>query len=201
MAAKKKGATKKKPRGLKVVEAPLQIASTAPAPPQHPTAKIANQEYAIWPVSKMQKHPKNPKKGNVGAIGDSIETNNFYGAAVVQKSTGRILAGNHRYEAAIAKGLTEIPVIILDVDDATAENILLGDNRIAELGGYDDRVLQALLEDRVKNGGLHGTGYDDSFLAKLAEKNKPPETFPQLDDGGTKHVHKCPKCGFEWSAG
>lgn len=197
MAAKKKAAAKKT-RLLKVVDAPE--VTEAPPPPEHPKAKLANQSYELWSVAKLKKHPKNPKKGNVAAIGDSIEANDFYGAAIVQKSTGLILAGNHRYDAAIAKGLTEIPVIVVDVDDAKAEKILLGDNRIAELGGYDDRALQALLEDRAKNGGLHGTGYDDSYLTKLQEKNKPPTTFPQLDDGGTKHVHKCPKCGFSWSA-
>lgn len=197
MAAKKKAAASKRPRKLKVVNegTTLQVPNADP-----PRAKLANQSYELWPVAKLKKHPKNPKKGNVAAIGDSIEANDFYGAAIVQKSTGLILAGNHRYDAALAKGLTEIPVIVVDVDDARAEKILLGDNRIAELGGYDDRALQSLLEDRVKNGGLHGTGYDDSYLAKLQEKNKPPTSFPQLDDGGTRHVHKCPKCGFEWSA-
>lgn len=197
MAAKKKAASKKA-RPLKVVE--TQAPSAPPTPPARAEAKIAKQEYQLWAVEKLKKHPKNPKKGNVGAIGDSIEANDFYGAAVVQKSTGFILAGNHRFDAAIAKGLKEIPVIVVDLDDEKAERILLGDNRIAELGGYDDRALQSLLEDRAKHGGLHGTGYDDSFLAKLQEKNKPPTTFPQLDEGGTKHVHKCPKCGFSWSA-
>lgn len=200
MAAKKKAASKRA-RKLKVVDnegTTLPVDSVPNADP--PKAKIANQEYVLMAIDKIRKHPKNPKKGNVGAIGDSVERNDFYGAAVVQKSTGFIVAGNHRYEAAVAKGLKEIPVILVDMDDAKAERILLGDNRIAELGGYDDRALQALLEDRAKTDGLHGTGYDDSYLAKLQAKNKPPERFPELDEGGTKHVHTCPKCGFKWSA-
>lgn len=199
MAAKKKAASSKKSaRALKVVES---VTPTPPALPDPPAkAKLANQEYQLLAIDKMRKHPKNPKKGNVAAIGDSVERNDFYGAVVVQKSTGFIVAGNHRYEAAVAKGFKEIPAIVIDMDDEKAERILLGDNRIAELGGYDDRALQALLEDRAKNGGLHGTGYDDTYLMKLQEKNKPPTTFPQLDEGGTKHVHTCPQCGFKWSA-
>lgn len=197
MAAKKKKAGARKPRPLKVVE------SVPPPAPQVsaelPKAKIASQEYQLWPVDKLRKHPKNPKKGNVEAIGDSVERNDFYGAAVVQKSTGFILVGNHRYDAALAKGLKEIPVIVVDCDDAKAERILLADNRTSELGGYDDRALQSLLEDRAKNDGLHGTGYDDTYLKKLQEKNKPPERFPELDEGGTHLVHTCPKCGFKWS--
>lgn len=207
-------AKKKRSRSLKVVtdpgDAQQEHYSKRKATPEEVAAqqqakiakiaKIAKQEYEIRAVDALKRHPKNPKKGNVGAIGDSIEKNDFYGACVVQKSTGYIIAGNHRYEAAIAKGLKEIPVIVVDIGDSAAEDILLGDNRIAELGSYDDRALQALLEDRAKNGGLHGTGYDDSFLAKLQEKNRPPERFTSLDEGGgTTLLHTCPKCGFKWS--
>ena len=198
MAAKKKSSSRG--RKLKVVDSGVAQQEEKAAAAQGVLAKIAKQEYEIRAITAMQKHPRNPKKGNVAAIGDSIEKNDFYGAVIVQKGTGFILAGNHRYESAIEKGLKEIPVIVVDVDDATAERILLGDNRIAELGGYDDRVLQAILEDRAKNGGLHGTGYDDSFLAKLQTKNAPPERFTSLDEGGgTQLLHTCPKCGFKWS--
>ncbi len=44
-------------------------------------------------------HPKNPRKGNVDLIIESIEENGFYGALIVQKSTGYILTGNHRFVA------------------------------------------------------------------------------------------------------
>lgn len=188
-------ARKRKTQSLKVV---TEEPASAPGNTPETGPKIAKQEYVIRAVESLLKHPRNPKKGNVAAIGDSIEKNDFYGAAVIQKSTGFIIAGNHRYEAAIEKGLKEIPVIVVDVDDATAERILLGDNRIAEMGGYDDSVLQKLLEDRTKNGGLHGTGYDDTYLKKLQEKNKPKEATP--DKGATRHVHHCPKCGHEWSS-
>jgi SAM-dependent methyltransferase len=59
------------------------------------------KEYAIVPVDSLETHPRNVNQGDIGAIYESIGANGFYGAIVAQKSTGRILAGNHRYQAAV----------------------------------------------------------------------------------------------------
>jgi hypothetical protein len=80
-----------------------------------------------------------------------------------------ILVGNHRYRAAIEEGLTELPVIWVDVDDAEARRLLLVDNRTTDLASYDDARLKVLL-DLVKESdtGLSGTGYDDIDYGDLA---------------------------------
>ena len=66
-----------------------------------------------------------------------------------------------------------MPVFWHDVDDATAERIVLGDNRTNRLGRDDTRVLLDMLQ-RVANDplvGLDGTGWDgddlDELLARL----------------------------------
>lgn len=166
---------------------------------QQPTVKVANQEYMLRAVGDLKLHPKNPKKGNVEAIGESMEKNDFYGAILVQKSTGFMLAGNHRWKSAVEKGLKEVPVIVIDCDDATAERILLGDNRIADLGTYDPSALLKLLEQRRnEEGSLVGTGYADADLERMKAKLATPETFPQVD--GQVHVnYTCPRCNFRWS--
>jgi hypothetical protein len=64
-------------------------------------AGAISQEYAIVPVDSLETHPRNVNQGDIGAIYESIGANGFYGAIVAQKSTGRILAGNHRYQAAV----------------------------------------------------------------------------------------------------
>lgn len=121
-----------------------------------------DQEYEVVRLDgdhdPLREHPQNPRQGNVEAIDESIETSGWYGAVIAQKSTGYILAGNHRYRAAVARGATEIPVIWRDVDDETAVRILLGDNKIADLGGYDEELLATLLDSL---DSLEGTGYSD----------------------------------------
>ena len=121
-------------------------------------------------LSRLKTHPKNPRRGDLAAISESIDANGFYGAAVVQKSTGFILAGNHRFLALKEQNASTMPVIWVDVDDTKALKILLADNRTSDLGGYDDNALTSLLADISNTVGLKGTGYDEADLeAMIAE--------------------------------
>ena len=127
--------------------------------------KQVAQEYELVPVGSVRAHPENPNRRNVKAIGRSIEANGFYGAVIVQKSTGYILAGNHRYQAAVDSGADELPVIYVDVSDVEAVRILLADNRYAELSKRDPARVAALLEGlKTAKGKLKGTGYGAGFL-------------------------------------
>lgn len=159
---------------------------------------ILDQRTELVSVEDVEPHPQNPRQGDVGAIYESIKANGFYGALVVQQSTGYILAGNHRYLAARELGMTELPAHILDVDDATALRILLVDNRTNDLASYDDSALVDLLQSLHPN--LEGTGYDGSDLDQLIAdlEGDAPEEFPSVDDD-LETNRKCPKCGYEWS--
>jgi len=113
-------------------------------------------------------HPDNPRRGDVEAIRASIRANGFYGALVVQRSSGFILAGNHRFMAAEAEGLDRVPVIYVDAGDDDAKAILVGDNRLSDLAENDPVLLAALLQAiQAGEQGLAGTGYSDDDLAEL----------------------------------
>jgi DNA modification methylase len=129
--------------------------------------KYAEQEYAQASVKDLRPHPKNPRQGDVGAIHESIEANGFYGAIVAQKDTGYILAGNHRYKAAVQSGAKQVPVIWLDVDEATATRVLLADNRTNDRASYDNAALAEILAELAAGPGLEGTGYDGDDLDTL----------------------------------
>jgi ParB-like chromosome segregation protein Spo0J len=103
----------------------------------------------------------------VGAIYQSIEANGFYGAIVAQRSTGYILAGNHRYKAAVEAGAKSVPVIWVDVDDETAVRVLLADNRTNDVASYDNAVLAEILTELAAGPGLEGTGYDGDDLDQI----------------------------------
>lgn len=113
----------------------------------------------------LKEHPRNPKKGDEELIDESINVNGWYGAVTAQKSSGYILAGNHRYRVAKERqGAVEIPVIWLDVDDDSALKILLVDNKSADAGVYDEQLLEDLL---ASLDSLDGTGYN---LASAQER-------------------------------
>lgn len=139
--------------------------------------EIANLNIEEVPLDSLSPHPENPRQGDVGAISESLEEHGFYGVIVAQRSTGRILAGNHRWRAAKAKGMVSAPVAWLDVDDDEALRILLADNRTNDLASYDDNVLAELLTRLATDTdrALAGTAYSGDDLDDLLRfLNQPP---------------------------
>lgn len=163
---------------------------------------LTPQEVRDTPITQLRHHPKNPRKGDVGAIAGSIRTNGFYGTIVAQQSTGFVLAGNHRLMAAKEEGLESLPVAWVDVDDAAALRILAADNRTSDLGAYDERLLADLLSEVSNGGGIEGTGYVEADLDRLIASLVPPEVEPatEADQGRLDEVEKCvcPECGHEF---
>jgi site-specific DNA-methyltransferase (adenine-specific) len=86
---------------------------------------------------------------------------------VAQKSTGWVVAGNHVLLAARTLNWTEIAANVVELDDAMATAFMLADNRIADLGGYDDALLAAVLAEQAAADNLAGTGYDADDVAAL----------------------------------
>lgn len=123
------------------------------------------------PIDQLRPHPDNPNEGDAGEIAGSLNQNGFY-RPIVARVDGTILAGHHVYEAALATGMTHLEVSFVDVDDATALRILVGDNEIADLGpGANPALLLRVLEKIIDgaedpSAALAGTGVQ---LARVAE--------------------------------
>jgi ParB-like chromosome segregation protein Spo0J len=154
------------------------------------------------PIDELTPHPQNPRQGDIGAIVESIRVNGFFNVIGVQRSTGYIVFGNHRWLAAkeVRKliltdpdwegwpqlwgtDLATIPVVYLDVDDEAALRMLLADNRLSDLATYDDHSLATLLTDLHQQtaDALAGTGYSPDDLDELLRRT---QTVP-LDTGGS----------------
>ena len=145
------------------------------------------QKFEEVEIGKLKMHPGNPRNGDIDLIGESININGFFGAIVAQRSTGRILAGNHRWKAAKAEGKDKVPVAWVDVDDDHALRILLADNRTNDVASYDESALASLLTELNESCGLEGTGYKpedlDQLLADISpqpvEGNTDPDDIPE----------------------
>ena len=148
--------------------------------------KHEDQEYSLADIDTLTPHPENPNVGDVGAIAEGIAENGFYGAVLVQKSTGYILAGEHRWRAAKEQQQQQVPVITVDVDDDRAMRILLSDNAAAQLAKPDDKKLADILE-RLSDSkrGLAGTltnrNASNILAARKIPETKPKESPPPID--------------------
>lgn len=164
--------------------------------------RIADQQFdPDIPIASLREHPENYNRGDVGAISESMDEHGFYGAVLVQRSSGRILAGNHRYRTARDKGATTLPGFWLDCDDDEARRLLAVDNRTTHLATFDEAALIALLKQAQDSPrGLAGTGYDQGALAMLirhqasitAHPGNPDdewEGMPDFDQPGLKPAY------------
>ncbi|WP_245645385.1 ParB/RepB/Spo0J family partition protein [Pseudonocardia acaciae] len=120
-------------------------------------------------VARLRTYHRNPRQGWLPALLDSLRVNGQYKPIVVNRGThtGRryeVLAGNHTLIAARDLAWDDIAVCWVDVDDDQAARIVVADNRVGDLGNYDNRLLAELLGDLPD---LTGTGYDESTLEEL----------------------------------
>lgn len=158
--------------------------------------RILGQRYeAEADLSRLEDHPRNPRLGDGAAVAGSIAANGFYGAIIAQESTRRILAGHTRRRELAAAGATRGPVLWVDVDDATAERILVADNRTGELAAWDEEALLGLLRDMsAGEAALAGTGFSEDDLANLAARLRPG--LPE--ESGEVAPDRRPGWGDEW---
>lgn len=118
-------------------------------------------------IKTLELHPMNPRQGDTGAIVESITENEWYGTITVQRSTNRILVGNHRVKALQEMGVKKVPVWYVDVDDTKAKQILLADNRANDKANYNEKELADLLVELAGKDNLLGTLYDGDDLDTL----------------------------------
>jgi hypothetical protein len=172
---------------------------TDPFPPDF---RVVDQEFdPAIPVVTIREHPDNPNEGDTGVIAESLDENGFYGAIMVQKSTGHIVAGNHRYRVAVAARAATIPGFWLSITDAQAAKILAVDNRSSRLGADDAAKLVALLSPLPS---LAGTGYSardlDAMVARLTGQPTRGELLELAGVTVAEPAHQ-PKDGQVWALG
>lgn len=131
------------------------------------------------PIDQLKLYPGNYRQGDIGAIVESIKANGWYGTIVAHRKTRRILAGNHRTQAAQQAGLTELPVYWISGNEAAARKILIADNRTSDLATNDEHALADLLTQLEDD--LAGTGFDHTDLQTLLDRLHTETDTPVTD--------------------
>lgn len=114
----------------------------------------------------------------VATLADSIRRYGF-NAPVLVDPDGVLIAGHGRILAAKHAGLEKVPAITLG--HLTPEQVRayrLADNKIAELGGWNEEVLRRELNALAEiDVDLSGIGFSDSELADLLADIEPAASF------------------------
>lgn len=133
-------------------------------------------------IQDLNYYYKNPRRGDIEAIANSLKTHGQYKTICVNKGTktGRpleILAGNHTIKAARTLGWETIQATIIDVDDEAAAKIVIADNRTSDLAENDPAILIDLIDSLTD---LDGTGWAETELEELAETINRLDYTPEI---------------------
>jgi hypothetical protein len=119
-------------------------------------------------VDDLHELPGNPRRGDVEAVKRSYTAFGQRKPIVARHDdTGRavVVAGNHQLKAVRELGWEQVAVVWADdLTEDEARAFALADNRVADLGGYDDELLLKYLSTV---DDLTATGYTDDDVADL----------------------------------
>lgn len=126
-------------------------------------------------VDSIEPHPLNPNEGDVPFIQESIREHGFFGACLVQESTRKIIAGEHRWRAAVEEGRRTVPCFFKDCDDAEALRIMLVDNEAARRAKNNQDRLEFVLhtlQELDPDEPFAGTGFGLRDLEMIEENRR-----------------------------
>jgi len=158
-------------------------------------------------IDEIRRARRNPKEHDAGQIHESIRRFGYITPMLIDERTGLLVAGEGRLnelQGSKARGERVpdrikvgddgrwyAPVIkgVKFEDDDEAEAYLIADNRLTELGGWDESQLAAALSDLAAKGEemLAGVGYDmddiDAMWKRLHGNNGDTGNANATEDG------------------
>jgi len=164
----------------------------------HPTMTLsfAPERIEMWPLAKLQPYARNAKAHGADQVAKIAASMAEFGWTVpcLVAEDGELIAGHGRVLAATQLGLTEAPVIVLGhLTEAQRRAYRIADNKLTELGTWDEALLSAELNDLLaEDFDLSLVGFSDGELDKLlafvpegdgdeggAGGSVPPVTIPE----------------------
>lgn len=139
--------------------------------------------YQVRPVSALKPYEKNARTHSaeqVEQLTRSIKEFGFTNPLLIDE-TDRIIAGHGRLQAALALGMSEVPVIILTgLSEAQRRALILADNKIALNSGWDLKLLTEELADlKLEGYDLTLTGFSleeiDGMTSVLVDERDPDD--------------------------
>ena len=144
------------------------------------------------PVCGLRPHPRNARrhsKAQIRKIADSIASFGFNCPILIDENN-RILAGHGRLQAARLLGLEEVPTIRIDrLTEAQKRAFLIADNRLTEIGDWDQHQLAMELKELTADDldfDLSAIGFEtpeiDLMIESLDQADQGAESEPETLD-------------------
>jgi len=141
---------------------------------------FAPSEIETWPIEKLRPYARNAKMHGDDQVAKIAASMAKFGWTVpcMVADDGELIAGHGRVLAATMLGLKEVPVIRLGhLDEAERRAYRIADNKLTEMGDWDDAVL------RDEIAGLLAEGFDLTLLGITDEDLDALLQDPDVGDG------------------
>lgn len=124
-------------------------------------------------IEKVIPYENNPRKNqSVEKVASSIKDFGFQQPIVVDKNMV-VIVGHTRLMGAKKLGLSHVPVVQADLDEAKAKAYRIADNRVNEDSGWDNKLLQDELNKLLNfEIDLNMTGFTNDELDSLFNKEE-----------------------------
>lgn len=138
----------------------------------------------LLPVDSLRPNSRNPRRmsdAELDALTHSIGAQGFIRPIIAKRKGREIIDGHHCLIAARRLGLTQVPVVLLDIPDHKAWTLALGLNRIR--GDWDDELLPHLLQelDAMPDVDLSLTGFSDDEITRYVKSLEVRENRERLE--------------------
>jgi DNA modification methylase len=133
-------------------------------------------------IEELKPDPANPRrhtKKQIRQIADSMRIFGFNVPILIDRDC-KIVAGHGRWLACHLLGITEVPTLCLDhLTPAQASAFMIADNRLTEIGSWNDRALAEHLQELSVHGldfNIEVTGFEMGEIdLRIASLEQPPE--------------------------
>ena len=156
------------------------------------------QEVSVDLLKPYENNAKVHSEEQVQKIADSIQEFGFISPCLIDKEN-RIIAGHGRVMAAKILGMKKVPCVYVEgLTDAQRRAYILADNRLTELGEWDQQMVSDELE-RLKDEGfdIDLTGFDVDDIIFEDIEDFLPEPDPEELNNAEPRVHR----GEVWRLG
>lgn len=157
------------------------------------------------PTDQIKPAAYNPRKDlqpgdpEYRAIKRSLTDYGLLEPLIWNRRTGNLVGGHQRFKILTAEGATELPVSVVDLDQAQEKALNLALNRVQ--GAWDEARLTDLLQELIANGQDPGAaGFSEKDVEALLGQFEAID-FDEMEENpgnGEAAEHRCPKCGFEF---
>ncbi len=135
------------------------------------TLAYAPERIEQWPLARLQPYANNAKVHGADQVAKLAASMAEFGWTVpcLVAEDGGLIAGHGRVLAATQLGLTEAPVIVLGhLTEAQRRAYRIADNKLTELGTWDEALLSAELQDLLaEEFDLSLIGFSEAELDQL----------------------------------